>query len=132
MDGALCYPDGATAYAFSSIIASSDNGAVIQGEKGRIAIANFLWARRVELVTQNGIETYSLDDEPRDGYHHEYNAVMNDICTRRTENAMTTHAHTLHMMEILDIAMAEIGLRFLCVKKEKVAESDCLMASENL
>lgn len=107
----LRYPGGAIARLYSSVEAAAGDDAVIYGEQGTIALPDFVWGKRAELTTPSGNEVFEIE-KPTDGYHYEFNAVMEDIRAGRMENGWVSHAHTLRVMEIMDAIRDEIGLQF--------------------
>ena len=105
----LTYEAGALASLTCSIIADTDNTAVIYGEKGKIVIPTFWMAKEAYLYIEDKVEKY-VDNYEAAGYKYEIEEANNCIMNRDLESEVASHEVTLELVKVMDHIRNEIGL----------------------
>ncbi|MBW3079223.1 Gfo/Idh/MocA family protein [Bifidobacterium simiiventris] len=109
----IYYANGVMASAQSSMLAASDRGGYIWGERGYIVCRNI---NNVEAVDVYGLDHLPLAhyDVPEQltGYEYEVAAAANAILDGLGECAEMPHSDTLRIMELMDVLRGKWGLRY--------------------
>lgn len=110
----LSYPDSSTAQLWCSASAAAPNSAVIYGSKGWIATEG--QAHRPSGLIVHGIDGEYRIPDPIEGDGHGYGPEIAEVarCLRAglTESPLIPHADTIAIMELLDDARRQVGVRY--------------------
>jgi dihydrodiol dehydrogenase / D-xylose 1-dehydrogenase (NADP) len=104
------YENGMLALLASSIEINMMNNLVIYGEKGHIVVPLFWMADEATCYSEEGVETFISDENQKNGYHYETQAVINAINEGFHQSDIASRQFTVYLMETLDRIRAEIGL----------------------
>lgn len=110
----LSYPDASTAQLWCSATAAAPNSAVIYGSKGWIATEGQAH-RPSGLIVHEPHREYRIAD-PIEGDGHGYGPEIAEVarCLRAglTESPLIPHADTIAIMELMDDARRQVGVRY--------------------
>lgn len=106
------YETGAVASIFTSSQAAGPNRACLIGRRGWIELAEPFWRSPGWAVVHVDGEADRRIDVPSEGYAHQ--AVEVERCLRAgvLESPLMPHADTIGVLEILDAARSELGVRY--------------------
>lgn len=110
----LSYPNSSTAHIWCSASAAAPNSAVIYGSKGWIATEGQAH-RPSGLLVHTADGEYRIPD-PIEGEGHGYGPEIAEVarCLRAglTESPLIPHADTIAIMELMDDARRQVGVRY--------------------
>lgn len=106
------YDSGAVASVFCTSQASGPSRAVVMGRAGWISVEPpFAAAPTTAVVHVEGEPEQVLRVSSR-GYAHQAEEVARCIAAGEVESAMVPHADTIGVLEIIDCARSELGVRY--------------------
>jgi predicted dehydrogenase len=113
--GFISYGGSRVATVSSAVQTAMTNDAWIYGDKGRIHIPNFVFARSAELIIDGPDEKSIIPYEPvfvSNGYNFEADEVMNCLREGKTESEIMPLDESLQIVRIMDEIRAQWNFRY--------------------
>jgi len=111
--GSICLTyDDMDAIIVHSKISDSQLASEIQGEKGNIVIDQISTIKKVEFIAKNGVREDISQEQLEDSMYYEVKEFIQLIENNKLESATNSHQLSLAVMEILEVARQQIGLKF--------------------
>lgn len=97
------YKNGATAYAFITMMYNAENNVTIYGDKGYIQVININCPEKVKVFNnETEVASYEIPENQISGYEYEFIAARDAIITGKVETPVMPHAETYRIMEFMD------------------------------
>lgn len=111
--GSVCLSyDDMEAIAIHSKIANSALASEIQGEEGNIIIDKISTIENVTLVDKHGVREDISQEQLADSMYYEIQEFIQLIESNKLESRINSYELSLTVMEILEVARQQIGLKF--------------------